>query len=136
MMRVLIVVFALSTGSAAWAQDHLTPTDVAEGGEIWGTLTAKLGLSNATLTGTTIDVDFEGQSLQFVLDGGVGLGKNFEVSFSLPTQPWNDGNGDGTFTGSDVEIESKDIGFGDMDLRVIYAILRESAVSPQLVVGI
>jgi len=137
MMRaVAAVLVVLSSASAVYAQDHLLPTDVANAGEVWGTLTAKVGLSNATIENTTIDADFEAQSLQFVLEAGIGLGKDFEIAASLPTQPWNDGNADGTFGAADLEIESKEIGFGDMDVRLVYAILRESLTSPQLIVAL
>ncbi len=136
MMRAVAVALVLSSASAVYGQDHLLPTDVANAGEIWGTVTAKVGMSDATIGNGTIDADFEAQSLQFQLEAGVGLGKNFEIAASLPTQPWNDANGDGTFGASDLEIESKEIGFGDMDVRLVYAIVRESAVSPQVIVAL
>ncbi len=137
MLKKLGAVAALmAMGGAAWAQDHLTPTDVAEGGEIWATMTARVAYGKGAIKSSSFDLDVTAESLQFQLEAGVGIGNNLEVSASLPTQPWNDSNGDGTFGAVDVKTQAQDIGFGDMDLRVTYAIFREGTGTPQWIIGL
>ena len=131
----VMAVVMVAAGTAR-AQDVLTPTDVLEAFEVAGTIRAQGSMGRGTLENTAIDIDVKLQSLQFLLDGGVGLGGGIEVEFELPTQPWGDLDGDGTFGAADAELQQHSVGFGDLTLRGNYRLLKDSVASPTLLFGV
>ncbi len=130
------------------AQDALTPTDVLEFGQVSGTGRFQLvnGSANLVIDDPTVDLDLDVDivAYQFVFEAGVGLGMGFEVELAIPYQIQGTSEGDGSgILGppfppgySSLETEGEELGFGDLEARAIYRLLKEDASTPQLILGL
>ncbi len=119
----------------ALAQEGLTPTDVHEFGAFSASLRMELADGRGEFTGTGVDLDVDLAQYRLILAGAVGLGMGFEVEASIPYQIDGEVETDGTFLGAPADTEQESLGFGDLQLGLVYRLLKEDATGPQLIVG-
>lgn len=134
--RPLPLILFLSMATAAQAQDALTPTDVLDFAEFSVTSLFQFARGQGTLKNTSIDLDLETNAYQVEVDAAVGLGMGFEVELVLPTQMRGTLESDGTFLGFPAETHQNNNGFGDLQIHLIYRLLKEDAQAPQWIVGV
>ncbi len=138
MRTMLATLVALSTASAAWAQDHaLTPTDVLEFGQVSGTVRLALAEGSGDFTqGAAIDLDVDLNQYLTILEAAVGLGQGFEVELSIPYAFKQTSEGKGTFGVTNVKFEEEDEGFGDLTAQGVYRLVKERKETPQWVLAL
>jgi hypothetical protein len=135
-IRAFTAMLFLAGASAAWAQDDaLLPTHLIDGGQVFatGTLLYFGGQGDATIG--PVGGDFKQSAFLLRLDGGIGLGAGFEVDASINYQFIGKTKSDFASGGNTAEFETENVGFGDLVLNPRWAPIRDSATSPQLVVG-
>jgi hypothetical protein len=124
----------LGCASASWAQDDaLLPTHLIDGGQVYvtGNLQYLGGQGDADILSNSGDFDLS--IFSFEIDAGIGLGSNFEIDASITYQFIGKTNAD--FSSSSTEFETEEVGFSDLLLNPRFAILKDSTVTPQLIVG-
>lgn len=135
---MLATLVALSTASAAWAQDHaLTPTDVLEFGQVSGTVRLSLAEGRGDLANDpAVDMDVDLNQFRAILDAAVGLGMGFEVELSIPYEFKQTLEADGTIGVPNVKFEEEDSGFGDLTVQGVYRLVKETKGTPQWVLAL
>lgn len=124
----------LATASAAWAQDDaLLPTHLIDGGRVFATGTLRYIGGKGDADVFTASGDFKQSFFQLQLDGGVGLGQGFEIDASITYQFIGRTKFD--FSAANSELETEEVGFSDLTLNPRFAVLKDSAVTPQLIIG-
>jgi hypothetical protein len=134
--RAFTAMLFLAGASTAWAQDDaLLPTHLIDGGQVFVTGTNRYIGGGGDAEILSSPGDFTVSVFQLQLDAGVGLGMNFEIDASITYQFIGKTKSDFNVGGNNVEFDSENVGFSDLVLNPRYAILRDSATSPQLIVG-
>lgn len=133
--RMIPVLFVLACASTSWAQgdDALLPTHLIDGGQVFATGTLRYlgGQGDAEILG--VSGDFKQSFFTLQLDAGIGLGMGFEIDASINYQFI--GRTQADFSSTAAEFETEDVGFSDLVLNPRYALLKEDAASPQVIVG-
>jgi hypothetical protein len=135
--RALTAALLLAGASTAWAQDDdaLLPTHLIDGGQVFATGTLLYFGGDGDATFGPAGGDFKQSAFLLRLDAGIGLGMGFEVDASINYQFIGKTKSDFAAGGNTAEFESENVGFGDLVLNPRWAPVRDSATSPQLVVG-
>lgn len=138
MRNLLASAFVLSAGSASWAQEGLTITDIHEAGNlsINGSFTSLIGSGTISDPAGVADIDLDFSEYRFVLRGQVGLGRGFEIEAEVPYQFFGTTEQDGTLFGFPLNLEQEAEGFGDVTLNGLYRLIVESKDAPQVVLGV
>ena len=135
-IRAFTAALFLAGASASWAQDDaLLPTHLIDGGQVFATGTLFYFGGDGDASVGPVDGDFKQKAFLLRLDGGVGLGMGFEVDASINYQFIGKTNSKFSGGGGTAEFDTENVGFGDLVLNPRWAPIRDSATSPQLVVG-
>ena len=136
-IRAFTAALFLAGASAAWAEDDdaLLPTHLIDGGQVFATGTLQYFGGQGDANIGPVGGDFKSSAFLLRLDGGVGLGMGFEVDASINYQFIGRSDADFASGGTTAEFETDNVGFSDLVLNPRWAPIRDSATSPQLVVG-
>ncbi len=124
----------LSAATTSWAQeDALLPTHLIDGGQVFVTGSFQYLQGKGDADFPTSSGDFKQKAYQVLLDAGVGLGMGFEIDASIAGQIRGTTKAD--LSTPNIEVETESRGFSDLTLTGLYRILKNDAVTPQLIVG-
>lgn len=141
MRTLMIPLFLVAAAVPAFAQDKkdgLTPTDVLEFAQITVTGSYRGTLASASLTQDSagIDIDLESVADSFGLDLALGLPFGFEVEAHILWQFNGGSEGDGNLGAAEYESKQEVDGFGDLEIDINYALIKEGVVLPHWMIGI
>jgi hypothetical protein len=132
--KTLPALILMACASAAWGDDDaLLPTHLIDGGQVFATGTLRYigGKGDAEIFG--VSGDFKQSLFQLQIEAGIGLGSGFEIDAAINYQFI--GKIKSEFSAASTEFDTEEKGFSDLVLNPRFAILRDSKVSPQLVIG-